>query len=444
MASSLRKKYGTYLVSNKSTQDQINDLNQINNKAPFIEMNIPNSFDGRTVWKNLMSDVPNQSDCLSCWVFTSLFVFSSRLSIYTNGKYKLNFSPAKMIFGKNNDNDKLKSWDDIKKQIGNKIPFDFSHTKDLQNNVVEPRVESLLDAWQYLYRFGVCESTCAKDSLSQNVYSSIQLFGDSYDGCPSSPDSEMISHRIGGYYYVPGAISKSIKFPNGDESMIRRDIYHWGPACTAMKIFADFLSWDGKGIYQWDKLSPQMSPHGHSVVLVGWGEENGVKYWIVCNTWGKDWGENGYFRIVRGINHCEIEENVFNGYPMLPGMRLHLEFPIRYSFDDFVMRSLWGIKDNGYKQTTYERIILGKKDPKNFDQYEYLYAKEFWPDFSKLIAGDLSTIVYNIKGNVTLTENFRKFVSRKYNGLNSSHILNILIGVILVAIVLKIFYKIRK
>ncbi len=42
----------------------------------------------------------------------------------------------------------------------------------------------------------------------------------------------------------------------------------------------------------------------HSVKIVGWGEQDNTTYWTVQNSWGEDFGDNGFFKIVRGANEC--------------------------------------------------------------------------------------------------------------------------------------------
>jgi len=42
----------------------------------------------------------------------------------------------------------------------------------------------------------------------------------------------------------------------------------------------------------------------HCVTLTGWGVDKGVPYWRIKNSWNTNWGEQGYYRLIRGTGAC--------------------------------------------------------------------------------------------------------------------------------------------
>jgi cathepsin B len=79
-----------------------------------------------------------------------------------------------------------------------------------------------------------------------------------------------------------------------------------GPVEAAFSVYSDFENY-ASGIYH--QTGGEMMG-GHAIKIVGFGTENGVKYWKVQNSWNPYWGEGGYFRIRRGSDECGIESQV--------------------------------------------------------------------------------------------------------------------------------------
>jgi len=92
------------------------------------------------------------------------------------------------------------------------------------------------------------------------------------------------------------------------ETQVQQMIMEGGPVETAFTVYTDFENYAG-GIY---KHTSGSMAGGHAVKIVGWGEESGTKYWKVANSWNPYWGEEGFFRIVRGDSQGNggIEEMV--------------------------------------------------------------------------------------------------------------------------------------
>lgn len=103
---------------------------------------------------------------------------------------------------------------------------------------------------------------------------------------------------------------KSYSFVDKNEDLIKEALFHSGPLAVALN--ASTLQFYFGGIAHPFKVLCNPSALNHGVLLVGYGSENGKNYWIVKNSWGKSWGEKGYFRMYRGDGTCGINTHVLS------------------------------------------------------------------------------------------------------------------------------------
>ena len=124
---------------------------------------------------------------------------------------------------------------------------------------------------KYAEDFGLTEEQCDPYTGNEGACRNI---------CPAQKRAYGTEYAYSGGFY--GATS---------EKSMMMDLYHGGPMAIAFEVYDDFFNYKG-GVYS-HKTAANLKVNddhweqtNHAVLLVGWGEENGQKYWLVKNSWG--------------------------------------------------------------------------------------------------------------------------------------------------------------
>lgn len=105
-------------------------------------------------------------------------------------------------------------------------------------------------------------------------------------------------------------VTGSLDLPK-NESAIQAWLYKNGP--VSVGVNANPLQFYRGGIIDVWSILCRESGIDHGVLLVGYGVHRynivhkEKRYWIVKNSWGDSWGEQGYFRLILGSNECGVE-----------------------------------------------------------------------------------------------------------------------------------------
>lgn len=104
------------------------------------------------------------------------------------------------------------------------------------------------------------------------------------------------------------AINHETRFMVGDYGQVagvdnmKAEILKRGPISCGIDATAQLEAFNGGYVFS-QCISPS---ENHIISVVGWGTlTNGTAYWIVRNSWGTPWGEDGFFRITQNTN-CDL------------------------------------------------------------------------------------------------------------------------------------------
>lgn len=255
------------------------------------KVDLPDTFDGRDQWSNCPSlkEVRDQAACGSCWAFGAVEAMTDRICVLSKGAKNFHISAQDLL--------------------------SCCKTCGMGCNGGYPAM-----AWRYWVTHGLVTGSQYNDHAGcrpyeippcdHHVNGTLKPCGDIVK--TPACKSECISGYSISYEQDKHFGEKSYGVTN-DEEAIRQEIFTNGPVEAGYTVYEDFLSYKS-GVYH--HVTGKMLG-GHAVKILGWGTENGSPYWLVANSWNSDWGDKGFFKILRGKNECGIERQITAGMPKL-------------------------------------------------------------------------------------------------------------------------------
>jgi len=232
-----------FFVDIKFNMVKFNKKNECHNCFTESTDIIPKSIDWRS--KNAVTHVKNQGQCGNCWAFSSTGSIEGAWAIKNHNLYNLS---EQMLT-------------DCSRNYGNN-----GCRGGLMDNAFKYVIDNGGLCTEKEYPYIGNDSICLQNQCNNVV-------------------------KIKSYTDVK---------PN-DESILKRAVAI-GPVSVAIQANVSSFRFYKSGVYQDPECGDQLD---HGVLVVGYGTDQDLDYWIVKNSWSPEWGDNGYIKILRNYANSD-------------------------------------------------------------------------------------------------------------------------------------------
>ncbi|KFQ37348.1 Cathepsin S, partial [Merops nubicus] len=221
---------------------------------PRAGRQVPDTMDWRE--KGCVTEVKNQGSCGSCWAFSAVGALECQVKLKTGQLVSL--STQNLV--------------DCSVMYGNKGCSGGFMTNAFQYIIDNEGIDSE-ESYPYKAQNGTCQYNASTRAAT---------------------------------------CSKYVELPFGDEEALKDAVANVGPVSVAIDATQPTFFLYRSGVYDDPKCSQEVN---HAVVVIGYGTLQEKDYWLVKNSWGLSFGDQGYIRMARNhANHCGIAS--YASYPL--------------------------------------------------------------------------------------------------------------------------------
>jgi Papain family cysteine protease/FlgD Ig-like domain len=216
-------------------------VSEIANRQAYLPVPLRRDLPGSYSWIELdgVTPVRHQGGCGSCWAFAGIAAMESMIKIYSG--VEMDLSEQQILSCATPGHGCEGGWSDT--------------------------------VWSHARNHGLVDEACMPYMADDEV------------PCTEDECEKIASAK--NWYSIPNGVDE-----------IKTALYEFGPVKTSFFVYNDFYYYEG-GCYE---HADEVNGTNHAVLIVGWDDDacEGEGAWLIKNSWGTGWGENGYFWIKYG------------------------------------------------------------------------------------------------------------------------------------------------